>query len=196
MENDEDLIVEVVADVEEIDAVDQYPSTAVAVVVMTWEGKILCVHNRAWSCFSLPMTKRRAHEKWLHAALREVAETLNGIFRVDKLSRSLDYCEVTNIEGQRIGPLKFLLKSADKEQGMRDDQIKIYRLAVHWLDLAVKPVLAPDVRGSWLTIEQVLDIHTQPVSRTARFVAGMLDRHSKESGKSFPDRSIVWPENK
>lgn len=39
MGNDGNLIVEVIADEEKIDAVDHYPSISVAVVVMTWEGK-------------------------------------------------------------------------------------------------------------------------------------------------------------
>lgn len=149
----------------------------VAATVITAGHRILVVWNEHWGAFSLPMTKLRRqqlglmqnHERvelWSQAALRTVGECLG---------RTTDRAP------------KLLLDVNELRQSDRSGAVNHYHCQVFWFDVE-SPALAPRVAGEWLSPDQVLDEHRQPLSATARSLVTQLQAAAAERGVAFPPR--------
>ena len=146
-------------------------SVEVAVTVIRRGDRILAGYNSNWGSFTLPMTKRRRwaspddpqmirDEPWEEAAARNVVECFG---------RTL------------VDEPKPLMEVKEFRQSDRDLVVKQYHFAVYEVGTPDDLPLFPGVMGEWLLPEQFLDVRRRPVSPTARYLLGELQKSGKLS---------------
>lgn len=142
-------------------------SLDVAVTAIRRNDLILAGFNPAWGAFTLPMSKRRQWampddpqmvrwEPWEEAAVRNVVEWFGHTL---------------------LDEPRFLLEVREFRQSDRDLVVKEYNFQVFTVTSPEGEALVDGAIAEWLTVEQFLDVRRRPISPTARFLIGELQKN-------------------